>query len=67
MLCYGLALGLALIYCEEPPATPPADSYCAVYEPIRWHAGDTRKTKEQADRENAKWTRLCAKRQTGKR
>jgi hypothetical protein len=30
-----------------------------VARPIYWSAKDTRTTKEQADRENAKWKRLC--------
>jgi hypothetical protein len=34
--------------------------YCDVARPIYWSAHDTRTTKEQADRENAKWKRLCA-------
>jgi hypothetical protein len=34
--------------------------YCDVARPIYWSARDTRATKEQADRENAKWKRLCA-------
>jgi hypothetical protein len=33
--------------------------YCEVARPIYWSAKDTRTTKEQADRENAKWKRLC--------
>ncbi|MBV8848104.1 MAG: hypothetical protein JOZ16_00810 [Methylobacteriaceae bacterium] len=35
--------------------------YCEVARPIYWSAKDTRTTKEQADRENAKWKRLCGK------
>jgi hypothetical protein len=34
--------------------------YCEVARPIYWSAKDTRTTKEQADRENAKWKRLCS-------
>ena len=34
--------------------------YCEVARPVYWSAKDTSTTKEQADRENAKWKRLCA-------
>jgi hypothetical protein len=34
--------------------------YCEVARPVYWSAKDTRATKEQADRENAKWKRLCS-------
>lgn len=41
-------------------ATPPAAApYCDIARPIYWSAKDTRETKEQADRENRKWKRLC--------
>ena len=36
-----------------------AAPYCDVAKPIYWSSKDTRQTKEQADRENAKWKRLC--------
>lgn len=42
---------------ETPPAAAP---YCEIARPIYWAAGDTRATKEQADRENRKWKRLCS-------
>ncbi len=59
MLCYGLVL---VMYCELPPppkAPPPASTYCQIAKPIYWSAADTRQTKEQADRENRKYKRLC--------
>ena len=44
----------------SPAPVPPADTYCQIARPIYWSAGDTRATKEQADRENRKWKRLCS-------
>jgi len=43
-----------------PPGVSMVAPYCDVARPIYWSAKDTRATKEQADRENAKWKRLCA-------
>ncbi|MEA2857136.1 MAG: hypothetical protein QOH98_1457 [Methylobacteriaceae bacterium] len=45
---------------ELPPPAGAVAPYCDVARPIYWSAKDTRATKEQADRENAKWKRLCA-------
>jgi hypothetical protein len=44
---------------EQPDLAVSAAPYCDVARPIYWSAKDTRATKEQADRENAKWKRLC--------
>jgi hypothetical protein len=44
----------------ELPPTLAVAPYCELARPIYWSAKDTRTTKEQADRENAKWKRLCA-------
>ena len=44
---------------QPPPAAAP---YCDIARPITWSARDTRETKEQADRENRKWKRLCGTR-----
>jgi hypothetical protein len=57
MLCVGLLVSWCFV---EEPQTPPADSYCAIAKPIYLSRADTRETKEQADRENAKWKSLCA-------
>jgi hypothetical protein len=53
---------VALSGCAEelPPPALAVAPYCEVARPIYWSAKDTRATKEQADRENAKWKRLCA-------
>jgi hypothetical protein len=56
------ALVLALVSaCAKQQAEPgvAAAPYCEVARPVYWSAKDTRATKEQVDRENAKWKRLC--------
>jgi hypothetical protein len=45
---------------ELPQPAVAVAPYCDVARPIYWSAKDTRATKDQADRENAKWKRLCA-------
>lgn len=55
--CTGFALGFAYLTCMQP--APPPDTYCQIAKPIYWSKQDTRATKEQADRENRKWKRLC--------
>src|SRR4051794_31235561 len=49
--------------CAKQQAEPTlaVAAYSEVARPIYWSAKDTRTTKEQADRENAKWKRLCGK------
>jgi hypothetical protein len=58
-----LALSILLPVCacakQQPEPALAVAPYCDVARPIYWSAKDTRKTKEQADRENAKWKRLC--------
>jgi hypothetical protein len=44
---------------QQPEPALAVAPYCEVARPIHWSAKDTRTTKEQADRENAKWKRLC--------
>ena len=34
-------------------------NYCKTFLPITWGAADTRLTKEQVDRHNRVWKRLC--------
>jgi hypothetical protein len=57
-----LLLGALLAGCatmQQPPANVGA-SFCSVVTgPIRWHAGDTRGTKEQADKINRTGRKLC--------
>lgn len=57
MICIGF---LVIFQCTPAEALPPAAPYCDIARPIRWSAQDTRATKEQADRENRKWKRLCS-------
>lgn len=56
--CLGWLVCFGAIAAPSPP--PTAAPYCQIARPIYWSAGDTRATKEQADRENRKWKRLCA-------
>ncbi len=42
---------------NEPPQSHAA--FCDVYQPVIWHANDTRGTKEQVDVLNRQWKRLC--------
>jgi type IV pilus biogenesis protein CpaD/CtpE len=56
------ALVLALLSAcakQQPEPALAVAPYCEVARPVYWSAKDTRATKEQADRENAKWKRLC--------
>ena len=55
MMCFGLII----MFCQPQSAPPVADTYCEIAKPIYWSAGDTRATKEQVDRENRKFKRLC--------
>lgn len=57
MTCVGFLFVFTCSPAEPAPAA--AAPYCEIARPIRWSARDTRETKEQADRENAKWKRLC--------
>jgi hypothetical protein len=58
MAAFMLALVCACAKQQAEPAIAVAP-YCEVARPVYWSAKDTRTTKEQADRENAKWKRLC--------
>ena len=57
---------LVLFQCTsaDPPVARAA--FCDVASPIRWHATDTRETKEQADRHNRKWKALCGARKASR-
>lgn len=53
-------IGILFMICHaEIPDSPPINAYCEIAEPIYWSKNDTRKTKEQVDRENAKFKALC--------
>lgn len=56
LTCVGF---LVLFQCTPADAPPPEAAYCDIARPVLWSARDTRATKEQADRENRKWKRLC--------
>ncbi len=60
MNCTGFAFIFAMLECATPVAPAiQAAPFCSVYEPIYWSANDTRQTKEQVDKMNAVWKRLC--------
>lgn len=59
MICFGLLLVMVCPQ-EAPPA--PQSTFCAIYQPVRWSAKDTRGTKEQVDVLNRQWKALCADR-----
>lgn len=56
MICYGF---LVIFACAASDPAPTAVPYCQVAQPVLWAGTDTRATKEQADRENRKYKRLC--------
>lgn len=56
MTCVGFLFAFTCTPAQLPSAPAP---YCQIARPIYWSAQDTRATKEQADRENRKWKRLC--------
>lgn len=53
-------VGLLVMWCQvAEPVPAQGATFCQVSRPIYWSAGDTRKTKEQVDRHNRVWKRLC--------
>lgn len=59
MTCTGFAFIFVQMTCTTPAPAP--DTYCQIAKPVYWSKHDTRGTKEQVDRENRKWKRLCRK------
>lgn len=57
LTCKGFAFLFVSMTCQ--PSGAPPDTYCNIAKPIYWSRNDTRATKEQADRENRKWKRIC--------
>lgn len=55
MLCYGLLI----MFCQVQEPVKAVNTYCDIAKPIVWAKEDTRQTKEQADRENRKYKKLC--------
>ena len=45
--------------CTLPTPPAPLDTFCTSYSPVRWHADDTRETKEATDQNNRRWKRRC--------
>lgn len=62
LVAIGVVMALSLGSCakQAPEAAIAAAPYCAVANPVLVSRNDTRETKEQADREYAKWKALCA-------
>jgi hypothetical protein len=56
MTCYGF---LFVFACSAPALPSGPIPYCQIAQPVLWATADTRATKEQADRENRKYKRLC--------
>lgn len=56
-----LCIGLFVMWCQsaQPPAITAGATFCQVAKPMYWSAGDTRRTKEQADRHNRIGKKLC--------
>ncbi len=60
MICFGIGIMICNPLEDQKPVPPPANTYCQIKTaPIRWHASDTRGTKEKIDTENRVWKRLC--------
>lgn len=55
-----ICFGILVMYCSpmQQPATAGA-TFCEMYEPVYWHAKDTRRSKEKNDRNNRKYERIC--------
>lgn len=63
MTCFGIALVIFVGRCIDPNADAAAQrrvEFCRTYTPVYWSAADTRKTKEQVDRNNRIWKALCS-------
>lgn len=56
-----VCVGLLVMWCQsaQPAAVTAGATFCQVAKPVYWVPGDTRKTKEQADRHNRIGKRLC--------
>lgn len=52
-------LGFLFFFSCELPQSQPVSDYCMIAQPIYWHAGDTRRTKEQVDSHNRVWKAIC--------
>lgn len=60
MTCTGFALLFVYMTCQQPAASAGA-TFCTTYRPILWSAKDTRGTKEQVDKLNRAFKRICKK------
>lgn len=58
MTCTGFALLFVYMTCQQPAVSAGA-TFCTTYRPILWSAKDTRGTKEQVDKLNRAFKRIC--------
>ncbi len=58
MTCTGFAFILVHLTCQQPAASDGA-TFCQTYAPVHWSSKDTRLSKEQNDKNNRVWKRLC--------
>lgn len=59
LTCKGFAFLFVSMTCQ--PSGAPPDTYCSIAKPIYWSGADSRVTKEQVDRHNRVWKKLCGK------
>ncbi len=61
MTCIGFAFFFVYMTCTQTAPAPSGASFCSTYRPILWSAKDSRKTKEQADKMNRVYRKVCRK------
>ena len=58
-----VCIGFLIMICTagSHQAPPVRADFCdpRIYQPVLWSSADTRKTKEQIDRNNRRWKALC--------
>ena len=60
ILSLGVAISVAgCASLGRKPSPTVVRNYCDIYTPIRWSSLDTRLTKEQVDKANRIWKRIC--------
>lgn len=58
MVCFGIFIMTCTL---QSPAASQGATFCNVYRPILWSKQDTRGTKEQVDKLNRAFKRICRK------
>jgi len=59
MTCTGFAFLYVALTCKPVTPPPPTTTFCQLYKPVYWSPKDTRGSKEQNDRNNRVYKRLC--------